>query len=87
MRKRHKAGFAFIELLLVLLTVMFIYYLISKFYFGRTPLNKEVDQTLAQQGIDTANYKTILDSTKAKIADIQQRQEEEIREIKGEKGK
>jgi len=75
MRKRYSAGFAFIELLLVLLTVIFIYYMISKFYFGRAPVNKEVGQTLSQQGIDTTNYKTILDSTKTKISNIQKQRE------------
>lgn len=71
---RKTAGFAFIELVLALLTIVFLYYLMSKFYFKRSALNKEVEQTLVQQGIDTTNYKTILDSAKAKLANIQEQQ-------------
>ena len=77
---RKTAGFALIELVLALLTIIFLYYLISKFYFTRSSLNKEVEQTLVQQGIDTTNYKTILDSTKAKLANIQEQQAKQANE-------
>ena len=81
MKTRSRAGFAFIELLLVLLTIVFLYYLISKFHLGKPLLNKEVEQTLVQQGINTTSYKTIVDSTKAKLADIQERQEENAKKL------
>ncbi|MCX5666970.1 MAG: hypothetical protein NTY34_01470 [Candidatus Omnitrophica bacterium] len=77
MRKQSRAGFALIELVLILLTIIFLYYLMSKFYFKRPLLNKEVEQTLVHQGIDTTNYKTILDSTKAKLANIRKQQAEQ----------
>ena len=67
-----------IELLLILLTIIFLYYFMSKFYFKRSSLDKEVEQTLVQQGIDTTNYKTILDSTKAKLANIQEQQAQQV---------
>ena len=75
---RKTAGFALIELLLILLTIIFLYYFMSKFYFKRSSLDKEVEQTLVQQGIDTTNYKTILDSTKAKLANIQEQQAQQV---------
>jgi len=77
MRKQSRAGFALIELLLVLLVIIFLYYLVPKFYFKKPSLNKEVEQTLVHQGIDTTNYKTILDSTKAKLANIQKQEAEQ----------
>jgi len=76
MKKRSRTGFGLIELVLVLLTIILLYYLSAKFYFKRPSLNKEVEKTLVQQGIDTTNYKTILDSTKAKLNNIQKQQEE-----------
>ena len=81
MRKRSRGGFAFIELLLVLLTIILLYHLIVKFHFGKPLLNREVEKTLVQQGIDTTNYKTIVDSTKAKLADIQKKQEEDAKKV------
>ena len=84
MRMRRRAGFGFIELLLILATIMFLYYLMLKSNFGKPPLNKEAAQSSAQQGIVTTNYKTILDSTKAKLGDISAERSKEVKQAEGQ---
>jgi len=72
MKKQPNKGFGLIEILAVLLTLAFIFYGASGLYFKQTiATNKELKKTLSEEGIDTTNYNTILDSAKEKIKDLE----------------
>ncbi len=77
-----KKGFAFVELILVLVIILFLIFAVFKLYFKKTPLNQETKKSLSEQGIDTTNYKTIQDSTKKKIQDIKMQHMKELDQIK-----
>ena len=69
--RKIKAGFMYIELLLVLAIIMFIAFKVFELYFKNPPLNKETQGVASEQGIDTTSGKSIIDSTKKKLQDIQ----------------
>ena len=82
---RHlEKGFAFLELLLVLLIIPFIFFKVINFYFKRSPVNKEDEKSLSEQGIDTRNYKTVLDSSREKIQDINEQAINRAKELEAE---
>lgn len=80
--KEFKGGFTFIGLLLVLAIILFLFYKAINLYFKKTSINEETEKTLLEQGIDTANYRSIVDSTKEKIQDIQTQRTKELENIK-----
>jgi len=72
MNNKFKKGLGFIEILLVLAFIAFLFYKVIDLYFKKAPtINKDTQETLSGQGIDTKNYKTILDTTQNKIKNIQ----------------
>jgi len=79
--RKIKAGFMFIELLLVLAITMFIAFKVFKLYFKNPSLNKETQRVISEQGIDTTSSKSIIDSTKKKLQDIQGQHMEELGNI------
>ena len=76
-----RKGFAFIETLLVLAIILFLGYKILNLYFKSSPLNKETGKVLLEQGINTTNYKTIMDSTREKIQTIQKQHTDQLMDI------
>lgn len=79
--RKIKTGFMFVELLLVLAVVMFIAFKVFKLYFNNPSLNQETQRVIAEQGIDTTSYKTIIDSTQEKLDAIQNKQNDELSKI------
>lgn len=80
--RKFKTGFMFIELLLVLAIIMFIAFKVFKAYFKQPSLNKETQRLISEQGIDTASYKSIIDSTKKKLQGIQDQHMEKLDNVK-----
>jgi len=79
--RKIKAGFMFIELLLVLAIIMFIAFKVFNLYFKKPSFNKETQKVISEQGIDTTSSKSIIDSTKKKLQDIQGQHMEELGNI------
>jgi shikimate kinase len=80
--KKRKTGFMFIELLLVLAIIMFLAFKVLKLYFKGPSLNKETQGVISEQGIDTTSSKSIIDSTRNKLEDIQNQHIDELNKIK-----
>jgi hypothetical protein len=76
----------FIEILLVLAVVMFLFFTVSKLYFKRPVISKEVQNFIAESGVDTTNYESIITSTKNKVEQIQDKHFEDLGRIE-ESGK
>ncbi len=72
----------FIEILLVLVIIMFLAFKVFKLYFKGPPLNQETQQVISAQGIDTTSSKSIIDSTRNKLKDIQNQRVDELSKIK-----
>ena len=79
--RKLKAGFMYIELLLVLAIIMFIASKVFNLYFNKSPLNKETQRVISTQGIDTASSQSIVSSTKKKLQDIQSQENQRMNEL------
>jgi hypothetical protein len=82
--RRTKAGLMFIELLVAAAIILFVAFNLIKLYSKNTSINKETQKLLSGSGIDTTTYKTTIDSTKNKIADIQNKHFEELNRLEEE---
>jgi len=77
-----RAGFAFIEIILVLVIIYLIANLAVNVYFKKPIIvNKEEAKVLTQEGIDTTNYQTIVSSVKEKVQGIQDQYMQEMEKI------
>ena len=57
-------------MLLVLAAILFLCYKALNLYFNKSLLDKETRENLLAQGVDTSNYKTIIDSAKEKVEEF-----------------
>ncbi|MFH1641079.1 MAG: hypothetical protein ABIA66_03840 [Candidatus Omnitrophota bacterium] len=77
----RKRGFMFIEPLLVVAIIMFVLFQLFKVYFKKPSVNKDAQKFIGEQGIDTANHKTITDSTRKQIQDLQSKYEAQLKQL------
>lgn len=80
---RDKKGGSFIELLLAVGIVIFLYYIAMKIYIKKPPLNKDTQKVLTEQGIDASGGKSTLESVTDKISEINKKQLEHAKELDG----
>jgi hypothetical protein len=62
--------FSLLELLLVLAIILFLSQRFLNMYFKKPNLDKETEEAISGQGINTSSYRGVLDSTRDKIRDI-----------------
>jgi len=79
--KKVKRGFALVELLVVAAIIMFLAFKMWEAYSKKPVLSKETEKVMTEQGIDTTNYKTISDSMKSKVEEIQKQHIDELNKI------
>ncbi|MCX5701608.1 MAG: hypothetical protein NTW64_01340 [Candidatus Omnitrophica bacterium] len=77
---KHKRGFMFIELLLVVAIIMFVLFQLFKIYLKKPIINEDAKEFIAEQGVDATNYKTITDTAKKKIQDLQTQYTEKLKQ-------
>jgi hypothetical protein len=75
---KHKLGFMFLELLLVIGIIAFILIQGFKLYSKNPFFDKETKKVIQESGIDTTSYKSTIESTRNKVEDIQNKHLEEI---------
>lgn len=83
MKSRLSRGGIF-SLLWLMLTAALILFLYSKFinvYFKNSPRGGLGAEVLSGQGIDTSSYKAVINSTKKKVEDINNKHLEALDEI------
>lgn len=69
-RNREKGFVTLVGLLLTVFVITVIALIIFKAYFKRPASQADIRQPLSEQGIDSTNYSTIIDSTKSVINNI-----------------
>jgi predicted membrane protein len=69
--KERNGFFTILGTLLAVAIILFLCYLLLNNYFKKPLLDNKTQGVLSEQGINTSNYRTILDSTKDKLKDIE----------------
>jgi uncharacterized membrane protein YhiD involved in acid resistance len=77
-----KQGFGFLEIILVMAVILFLSYRLLNQYFKKPLVDKETQELLSSQGIDTSSYKATTDSVRQKIQDITQQHLKQLDDIK-----
>ena len=63
-------GFGLIEIIVTLLIISFLCFQAVKAYFKKPVFDKKTSEALSEQGIDTTSRSTIVDSTRAKVNEL-----------------
>ena len=77
---KHKRGFMFIEPLLVVAIIMFVLFQLFKIYLKKPVINEDAQKFITEQGMDATNYKTILDSARKQIQNVQTESAEKLKQ-------
>ncbi len=80
MKQRKGSLFTILELLLVMALVSFLASKMFKLYFKGASATSASGVSLSAEGIDTSNAKTIVDSTKKKLDDINTQRMNQLKE-------
>ncbi|MCK4809615.1 MAG: hypothetical protein KAS99_01585 [Candidatus Omnitrophica bacterium] len=81
LRLFKKAFASLIGLILSLIIVAILFCILLNNYLRETPMDKETEESLSQERIDTTSYKTIVDSTREKMEDANQKLLERAKEL------
>ena len=79
--RKIKAGFMFLELLLVLAIIIFVGFKVFKLYSKNYSINQETQKVTSEQGIDTASHRSTLDSARDKLQDLQDKHFDDLGKI------
>jgi hypothetical protein len=81
LKKHNNKGFIGIAetVVVVLIIAMVAYFLLKKSF--RSPVDARTKESLSEQGIDASNYKTIIESTRARVEAIQKQAEQQQRRM------
>jgi len=70
-----------LELLLAVSIILFLAYKMYNSYFKRPIADKPTEKIVSEQGIDTTNAKTVVDSTRQKLKAIDQQSMDRMKEL------
>ena len=74
MIKKTGNGFAYIELLVVLVIIAFIFIKVLNNYYKKPSIDKETQKVVSEQGIDTTSYSSIVGSVKNTLQRVKDKQ-------------
>ena len=74
---KRSYGFGLIEILIVLVIICILVSIFLKRIVKQPIEDKQVRQVAAEQGIDTSNAKTVIDSTRNKLNEISEKQQQQ----------
>lgn len=75
-------GFTFIGLVAAGALILFLLSLVLRAYFHKTTVDKEVEKSIKEQGLDTTSYKSALGSARDKIGEVQKQHNAELNSVK-----
>jgi competence protein ComGC len=79
---RNNKGFiGLLEILLAIVIIGFLMFFMLKRYTATPVLDKDTKKAMSEQGIDSTNYKTIVDTTRTSVQAIQEKEAQRLKEI------
>jgi type IV secretory pathway TrbF-like protein len=80
--KNNQGFVSLIGMLLTLIIICFLVYTMLNIYFKPGVVEKTAGKNMQASGIDTSSYKSIVDSTKDKVKEINQRSQERVDQLR-----
>jgi Tfp pilus assembly protein PilE len=77
----NKGFIGLLEILITTAIIGVLMYIMLKHYSETPAIDKETKKAMSEQGIDTTNYKTIVDTTRTSVQAIQEKEAQRIKEI------
>ena len=77
-RNRRGGFFSLLELIIVLVILLFLAQKGLQVYFGKPAANQEINKLAQETGINTANYQSVISSTKERFQDILDKRQVDI---------
>jgi hypothetical protein len=65
-----RTSFTLLGLILAMAIIFILSYMILNIYFKIPILNKNLEKSLSEQGIDTSSHKAMIDTTRGRIQDL-----------------
>ena len=81
LRLFRKAFVSLIGLILSLIIIAVLVCVLLNTYSRKSPVDKKTEESLSQEGINASSYKTIVDSSREKIKDANQKILERAKEL------
>lgn len=66
---KNQKGFSLLGMLISIVIIVLLYYALMKF-LPKQIVSKKTQKSLAEQGIDTDNYKDLIDTAKNKMEEV-----------------
>ena len=79
--KNNKGFIGLLEILIAIVIIGGLMYFMLKRYTTTPVLDKDTKKAMSDQGIDSTNYKTIVDTTRTSVQAIQEKQAQRLKEI------
>jgi competence protein ComGC len=79
--KNNRGFIGLLEILIAIVIIGFLMYIMLKRYAGTPVLDKDTKNAMSEQGIDSTNYKTIVDTTRTSVQAIQEKEAQRLKEI------
>jgi type II secretory pathway pseudopilin PulG len=79
--KNNKGFIGLIEILIAIVIISGLMYFMLKRFAGTPVLDKDTKKAMSEQGIDSTNYKTIVDTTRTSVQAIQEKEAQRLKEI------
>ena len=70
--------FTLLEIIIVLAIILFMAQKVIKGYFKKPVMDKQVETMAHDAGIDTANYQSVIQSTKDKVNNIMKQRQKDL---------
>lgn len=79
--KKNRGFVVLLEIVIVLVIICIVFYFYSKRVIINPIANKEVKQVAVEQGIDTTNARSVVNSTKNKLNEISALESKQFNQI------
>ena len=83
--KEEKGFLMYIGLIFAVAIILFLAYYLFNTYYKKPSFEESIQESLSTQGIDSSNYRSVVDSTRKKVDDIERQMleyEKQLGEIK-----
>ena len=81
MRASKRRAFMLLEMIFALIIILFLCYIVLKFYITKPIINNKTQNILSKEGVDSSSPRAIIDSTRGKIEEINKKTLDRVKQL------